>query len=259
MSSSTQKARQISGAGLPEGRVIASFTKYADAQRAVDHLSDEELEVSALSIVGHDLATLEKVTGRLTYPRVALMAAGQGAFFGLFFGLILSLFGGGGPLAILLTVALGAAFWMLLGVVSYAAQRGRRDFTSMSTIVATRYDVLARPDVADQAERMLQGAGLQGRAPRAAAPASPAPGAAGPVGDPGAAPDGQPQEQSAPVSRPDETPDGRPLYGVRVSPQEQEAHRGHPEGQEQGQGPDQAAPGGDAQTDGPWSGGAPRS
>lgn len=256
MSSSAQKARQISGAGLPEGRVIASFTKYADAQRAVDHLSDEELEVSALSIVGHDLATLEKVTGRLTYPRVALMAAGQGAFFGLFFGLILSLFGGGGPLAILMTVALGAAFWMLLGVISYAAQRGRRDFTSMSTIVATRYDVLARPDVADQAERMLQGAGLQGRAPRAAAPAQQPAGAAVPGAT---APDGQPQERPAPVSRPDETPDGRPLYGVRVSPQEQEAHRGHPEGQEQGQGPDQAAPGGEAQTDGPWSGGEPRS
>lgn len=266
MSSSAQTARQISGAGLPEGRVIASFTRYADAQRAVDHLSDEELEVSALSIVGHDLATLEKVTGRLTYPRVALMSAGQGAFFGLFFGVILSLFGGGGPLAILLTVALGAAFWMLLGVISYAAQRGRRDFTSMSTIVATRYDVLARPDVADQAARMLQTAGLQGQAPRtapaAAQPAQPVPGAAGPAE--------QPSQETTPLSRPDETPDGRPLYGVRVSPQEQAAHRGSPEGQAPAGQDDEAAAHGGGETaqddgarhgerrheeaDGPWSG-----
>ena len=250
--------------------MIASFARYADAQRAVDHLSDEELDVSALSIVGHDLATLEKVTGRLTYPRVALMAAGQGAFFGLFFGLILSLFGGGGPMAILLTVILGAAFWMLLGVISYAAQRGRRDFTSMSTIVATRYDVLARPDMAQQAGAMLQAAGLQGRLLRSRAQAPTAPGAPQPgapqqsgpqyggsqyggsqsgAGQPapgapghGAGHDGSPQGQdhgaqqpwsqapAAPVSRPEETPDGRPLYGVRVSPQEQEAHRGHPDG-----------------------------
>ena len=224
MSSSAQQARQISGEGLPDGQVIASFSRYVDAQHAVDHLSDEEFDVSALSIVGHDLATLEKVTGRLTYPRVAMMAAGQGAFFGLFFGLILTLFGGGGPMAILLIVILGAAFWMLLGVISYAAQRGRRDFTSMSTIVATRYEVRARGDVAARAGAALQAAGIQGQAPRTGGTSGPAPAAPG-AAAPGA-PAGQERADAGAVpSRVDETPDGRPLYGVRVSEQEQDARR----------------------------------
>ena len=275
MSSTRQRTQQISGAGLPAGTVIASHARYAEAQRAVDHLSDEELDVSGLSIVGHDLATLEKVTGRLTYPRVALMSAGQGAFMGLFFGMILTLFGSGGALSIVLTMVMGAAFWMLLGVISYAAQRGRRDFTSMSTIVATRYEVLARPDMAQQAAAVLQSAGLQGQIRRGAGQAHAAPGASGTgaaqaggaqygtshdgapqQGTPqhgaqqhepgsaerGVARDGAPQGRSqdgqqpwtqapaASVSRPEETSDGRPLYGVRVSPQEQDAHRGHPDG-----------------------------
>lgn len=267
MSNSSQASRRISGAGLPEGQVVASFTRYADAQRAVDHLSDQEHDVSTLSIVGHDLATLEKVTGRLTYPRVALMAAGQGAFFGLFFGLILTMFGGGGISAILLTMLLGAAFWMLLGVITFAAQRGRRDFTSLSTIVATRYDVISRDDLAAQARQTLAQAGLQGRAAGAApAAVQPAvgqptggsqtvPGAqavqpggqsapvdpsapAGQQGQPGqSAEAGQQGQPARPVSQPEKLPDGRPMYGVRIpqgeAPAEQDGQPQHSEQQAQ--------------------------
>lgn len=245
MSFSSQSARRISGAGLPEGQVISTYTRYLEAQKAVDHLSDEEFDVSALAIVGHDLATLEQVTGRLSYPRVALMAAGQGAFFGLFFGLILTLFGGGGPMAILLTLVLGAAFWMLLGVITFAAQRGRRDFTSLSTIVATRYDVMARDEVAGQARQALQTAGLLGAAPRSAPDRSAA---------------GEPvPERGAPLSRPDELPDGRPSYGVRIPPQDrpgqtdqaEQPHQGGPAPERQPQ------PGRSPQE--PWSGQGPRS
>lgn len=262
MSISSQSSRRISGAGLPEGQVISTYTRYLEAQKAVDHLSDEQFDVSTLAIVGHDLATLEQVTGRLTYPRVALMAAGQGAFFGLFFGLILTMFGGGGVTAILLTMALGAAFWMLLGVITFAAQRGRRDFTSLSTIVATRYDVMARDEVAGQARQVLQTAGLLGAAPRSAQGGS---ADQGPVaGDPA-------PEPRAPLSKPDELPDGRPSYGVRVAPQdrpgapEQTGQAGQAEyggqAEQTGQGAQQpqdpARPGPGQQ--GPWSGQGPRS
>lgn len=60
-------------AGLPtppNGWPIGSYPTYAEAQRAVDHLSDQEFPVQQVTIVGVDLMQVERVTGRLTWPRV---------------------------------------------------------------------------------------------------------------------------------------------------------------------------------------------
>lgn len=158
-----QRPSSLAPTGLPQGELLGSFSNYQDAQKVVDHLSDEQFDVQQVSIVGHDLSSVERVTGRLSYPRVAMLSAAQGAMFGLFFGVILAMFGGSGwGLSVLLTVLLGAAFWVILGVVSFAAQRGRRDFTSVSTFVASRYDVVVRGDVAAQARQALQGLNLAG-------------------------------------------------------------------------------------------------
>lgn len=214
--------------------MIGSFGNYPDAQKVVDHLSDQQFDVRQISIVGHDLSSVERVTGRLTYPRVAMLSAAQGAMFGLFFGVILAMFGGSGwGLSVLLTVLLGAAFWVILGIVSFAAQRGRRDFTSVSTFVATRYDVVARGDVAGQARQALQGLNLNGLQ-RGGAPGGFAPGggySAPPQGQPGHYPPPPPQQgqypeypqpgqpQRTPLGEED-LPDGRPRYGVRVEPEQ---------------------------------------
>ena len=45
-----------------------------------------------VSIVGNDLKMVERVTGRLSYPRVALSGALSGMWFGLFVGVMLSFF-----------------------------------------------------------------------------------------------------------------------------------------------------------------------
>ncbi len=50
------------GAGLR--RVIASYSTYDDAQRAVDTLSDHRFPVDRVTIVGSDLRLVERVTGR---------------------------------------------------------------------------------------------------------------------------------------------------------------------------------------------------
>src|SRR5690606_11777745 len=55
---------------LPTGVQIASFDTYLEAQRAVDLLSDKEFEVQHTTIVGTDLRMVERITGRLSYPRV---------------------------------------------------------------------------------------------------------------------------------------------------------------------------------------------
>ena len=128
---------------VPKGDTVGSYTSYLDAQKAVDYLADQQFPVQLVSIVGNDLKMVERVTGRLTYPRVALSGALSGMWFGLFVGVMLSFFSTTpGYFSIVTSVLMGAAFFMLFGIVTYAMQRGKRDFTSTSQVVATNYDVV---------------------------------------------------------------------------------------------------------------------
>lgn len=145
------------GRNLPRGELVGRYTAYLDAQKAVDYLADSKFPVQLVSIVGNELKSVERVTGRLSYPRVALSSAATGAWFGLFVGLALMLFGGGDSyISLIPSMALGAVFWLLFGVLAYAFQRGRRDFTSTSQVIATSYDVVVAPEAANEARRLLQ-------------------------------------------------------------------------------------------------------
>ena len=160
---------------LPRGESIGRYESYLDAQRAVDFLSDEKFPVQFVTIVGTDLKMVERVTGRLTYPRVAGAGAASGAWFGFFVGLLLSLFAPAGEgVPIVAAVLLGAGFGMMFGLISYALTRGRRDFTSTSQIVASEYEVLCAVEQAQAAREVLwrlpNGQGSAGRAERAANP-----------------------------------------------------------------------------------------
>lgn len=148
---------------LPKGEQIAAYETYLEAQRAVDHLSDKEFPVQLVTIVGTDLRMVERVTGRLSYSRVALAGLASGAWFGLFVGLLLSLFTSTGQvLPILPAVAIGAAFGILFSVISYAFTRGKRDFTSSSQIVAGTYALLCAAEHAHKARAMLNAPGGPG-------------------------------------------------------------------------------------------------
>ena len=154
------------------GEQIAAYDTYEQAQRAVDYLSDEKFPVQKVAIVGRDLRMVERVTGRLNYPRVAAAGAFSGAYFGLFVGLILVLFGSGGLELAIAAVLIGAGFGMLFGVLSFALTGGRRDFTSASQIVAQQYAVMAEAEVANQARNTLRGLPNSGVSPGDWAPAS---------------------------------------------------------------------------------------
>ncbi len=154
-------ARQIASMRAmqpPSGAGVGTYDTYADAQRAVDFLSDSEFPVQHVTIVGNDLRMVERVTGRLTQNRVALGGAAGGAWWGLFIGTMLVLFSTGtysAPLLVLLTVLIGAVFGAVFGLIGYAATGGRRDFTSTSSVVATSYDVLCEHTHADAARDVL--------------------------------------------------------------------------------------------------------
>jgi hypothetical protein len=146
----------IGGLILDYPMSLGTYEKYDDAQKAVDYLSDHEFAVQNCMIVGTDLKQVERVTGRLTRGRVIGAGALSGMWMGLFVGLIFALFGqGNSTLAVLSTVAFGAGFGIVWAMIGYAATKGQRDFTSVSQVVATRYEVLVEHKFAEQARTLL--------------------------------------------------------------------------------------------------------
>jgi uncharacterized protein YqgC (DUF456 family) len=114
--------------------------------------------VQNVAIVGTELKSIERVTGRLTRGKVALAGAISGLWIGLFVGIAFALFSDRGQLGFLITTPLlGAVFgliWSQLGFTA-ATQRGTRDFASVSQIVATKYEVLVEHNLAAQARELL--------------------------------------------------------------------------------------------------------
>ena len=146
----------IGGLTLEYPLSLGTYDRYENAQQAVDYLSDHEFAVQNCLIVGTDLKQVERVTGRLTRGRVIGAGALSGMWMGLFVGLIFAMFGqGSATLAVLSTVAFGAVFGVVWAIIGYAATKGRRDFTSVSQVVATRYELLVEHKFAEQARALL--------------------------------------------------------------------------------------------------------
>jgi len=146
-------------AGLPtppSGWPIGSYATYAEAQRAVDHLADQDFPVADVTIVGVDPVVVERVTARLTWPRVLAGGAASGAWLGLWVGLLLGLFSTGPLIApMVLGLLTGVAFGVVFTAAGHASLKGRRDFTSNTQIVAGRYDVLCLPRNAERGKDLL--------------------------------------------------------------------------------------------------------
>jgi hypothetical protein len=141
-------------------RPIAVFDNYADAERAVDRLSDLGFPVERVAIIGHDLQVVEQVTGRLNYGGAALKGATSGAVPGALIGWIFGLFNLINPLVASAVLALyglviGAVIGAVLGVVMHALRRGRRDFDAVTMTVPSRFEVVVDDEVADEAARLL--------------------------------------------------------------------------------------------------------
>lgn len=143
---------------------LAVYDDYATAQKTVDFLSDQHFPVQHLMIVGTDLKRVERITGRLTTGRVALGGILSGVWLGLFVGLIFAIFVDENALAMIVsTMLFGAVFGLVWALLGYALTRGQRDFSSVTQVVATKYEVLVEHKVAAQARELL--AGLPGALP----------------------------------------------------------------------------------------------
>ena len=152
---------------MPLGGVqVGSYDSYEQAQAAVDHLSDQKFAVENVTIIGSDLRQVEKVTGRLTTgPRdrgrrgrrrlvgpVRRPAARH----------LLRPTAAGGSARCSSGLLIGLVFGALFGGDGLRRHPGRRDFTSTSTIVAGRYDVMCQPAHAEEARAILARFSLRG-------------------------------------------------------------------------------------------------
>jgi hypothetical protein len=141
-------------------RSIAVFDNYADAEHAVDRLSDLRFPVERVAIIGDDLQMVEQVTGRLNYGGAAQKGAASGALLGALIGWLFGLFDLINPLVASIVLAFyglifGAVIGAVLGLVMHALQRGRRDFDAVAMMVPRRFEVVVDEEVAEEAARLL--------------------------------------------------------------------------------------------------------
>ena len=152
----TPDPRLSRGLDLEFPQSLAVYSEYAAAQKAVDFLSDNQFPVENCMIVGTDLKRVERITGRLTTGRVAMAGALSGLWLGVFVGLIFAIFGDDKVWEVVLTTAgFGLVFGVIWALLGYAASRGQRDFSSVSQVVATRYEVLVENKHAQAARDLL--------------------------------------------------------------------------------------------------------
>ncbi len=135
---------------------VRTYDAYTDAQRAVDALADRRFPVEHLTIVAEGLRFVESITGRRGYGEAALGGLVSGGLIGALFGFIFGLLSWVDPLISGVALAvygflIGAAIGLVFGLVSHWLSAGRRDFSSVGSVQADRYAVLA--DTAELAER----------------------------------------------------------------------------------------------------------
>jgi hypothetical protein len=155
---STGQAIPRPGLDLEYPKSLGVYDNYAHAQRVVDYLSDHDFAVRNLAIVGTELKSVERVTGRLTRGKVAAAGALSGFWVGLFVGIAFAMFSGQGRIGFLFTTpVLGALFGLVWGQFGFSAitRGGTRDFSSISQVVATKYEVLVEHRFAEAARDLL--------------------------------------------------------------------------------------------------------
>lgn len=146
------------GLDLEYPRSLGLYENYEQAQRVVDYLSDHDFAVGNVAIVGTDLRSVERVTGRLTRGKVAAAGALSGFWMGLFVGIAFALFSTKGQIGFLFTTpVLGAVFGLVYGQLGFTAitRGGTRDFSSISQVIATKYEVLVEHRHAEAARTLL--------------------------------------------------------------------------------------------------------
>jgi len=146
---------------LRQNVLIASCSRYENAERTVDFLSDYGFPAQKMSIVGRGLEGVEQPTGRLTSTASAWHGAVSGAVAGAVVGWLFDWFGLMAPVisGLLLALtggALGALTGAVVGWLIHLSTDGRRDRHATPSFRARSYDLFVDAAHADQATAALR-------------------------------------------------------------------------------------------------------
>jgi len=144
--------------GIPQehGEKVSEYTSYEGAQKAVSTLIAADIPAKDIAIVGRGLRSVEKVTGRLGYAAAARTGAINGILLGLLFSAIFLLGTPNAAIQMFIGVMLvGIAIGMLMSIVTYSVLRRRRDYTSVTQVIADHYDVTVLPRSIHRARELL--------------------------------------------------------------------------------------------------------
>ena len=126
--------------------MLVEYDRYPDAPKAVDKLADEGFPVKNVSIVWSRLRQIEYVTGRRTIATAARDGALSGLWFGVFLGLLLTLFveldEDASAIGVIISYAAAAAVLnAIFQAYRHWATRGERDFSTRGKMDAESYEV----------------------------------------------------------------------------------------------------------------------
>lgn len=144
-------------ASVPEGHELGRFANYLEAKKVVELLLDGGISPKALSIVGDQVSSVERITARYGYGRAAASSAITGSWVGLFSGLLFVSFGTSVSLTPLFAGAvIGAGVGMIIGMVLYTAGAGNRPrYRSINQLIAQSYRVIVDDALQGKAKRVL--------------------------------------------------------------------------------------------------------
>ena len=141
---------------VPTGDVVAEFSNYGDAVLLVDRIVGGGFAANLIAIVGSNLKTVERVRGRITYGRVAMRGALNGAWLGTLLGVIFA--SATTPAAmtnsVVAAAVLGAGVGMILGVLRLSMRGPNRQFFSSSVVIAETYQVIVPAGLGARAQEL---------------------------------------------------------------------------------------------------------
>ncbi|MFT4029317.1 MAG: hypothetical protein QM675_05530 [Protaetiibacter sp.] len=156
MSNTSPFARPGAPLTVPHGDVLGTYDSYPEAQKVVDRLAKADFPVAKLAIVGNGLTSVEIVTRKRSWNRAALSGILSGAWFGIFFGLLLSFISPSFTWQLFAAaVFIGAALGLFAQLVSYAVSRRIRDFESVTQVIAANYQIVLEPGQLARAQDAL--------------------------------------------------------------------------------------------------------
>jgi hypothetical protein len=161
--------------GTPQehGEKIAEFSSYEGAQKSVSQLIASDIPAKDIAIVGRGLRSVETVTGRLGYAAAARTGAINGILLGLLFSAIFVLGTPNAAIQLFIGVMLvGIAVGMLMSIITYTLLRRRRDYTSITQLIADHYEITVLPRSIHRAREILGAAATHAAAAASASVAA---------------------------------------------------------------------------------------